>query len=256
MRLQVIAMTIARSISAIVLAAALSAANVSANTMFTEDFSDQTCGSNMMLGPAAGSPSVSYSNYDFTITGQGSRIYLGTNDTDYAKADFDFWATTIVPDTGRSGSSPFFGMGSTTPDGAYWDEPGSPRLTVMIQAGTGYYVTADDYVNAATAVSGSVAATYRLHMHWNATTKQASFEIDKDYNGTFSADYTTTLDGSNNAFTTSNAKLLIGGGDGVSFDNVVVTQTPEPGTIALLVNGLLGLLAYAWRKRRCVPSQS
>jgi hypothetical protein len=35
-------------------------------------------------------------------------------------------------------------------------------------------------------------------------------------------------------------------------DNVRVTSTPvpEPGTIALLATGLLGLLAYAWRKKK------
>ena len=36
------------------------------------------------------------------------------------------------------------------------------------------------------------------------------------------------------------------------FDNVRLTYSsvPEPGTIVLLVTGLLGLLAYAWRKRK------
>ena len=29
-----------------------------------------------------------------------------------------------------------------------------------------------------------------------------------------------------------------------------VTAVPEPGTFALLAAGLLGLLAYTWRKRR------
>lgn len=29
---------------------------------------------------------------------------------------------------------------------------------------------------------------------------------------------------------------------------------PEPSSVALLVTGLFGLLAYAWRKRKCVPS--
>jgi autotransporter-associated beta strand protein len=35
-----------------------------------------------------------------------------------------------------------------------------------------------------------------------------------------------------------------------SYHNLVITAAPEPGTIVLLATGLLGLLAYAWRKRR------
>ena len=41
-------------------------------------------------------------------------------------------------------------------------------------------------------------------------------------------------------------------GNGGQIDNVSVTATalvPEPGTIALLVTGLFGLMAFAWRKR-------
>lgn len=35
-----------------------------------------------------------------------------------------------------------------------------------------------------------------------------------------------------------------------TFSNFSLTTVPEPGAIVLLVTGLLGLLAYAWRKRR------
>lgn len=34
------------------------------------------------------------------------------------------------------------------------------------------------------------------------------------------------------------------------WDNLTVTQIPEPGTLALLAAGLVGLLCYAWRKRK------
>lgn len=33
-----------------------------------------------------------------------------------------------------------------------------------------------------------------------------------------------------------------------------VTPTPEPGTIILVATVLVGLMAYAWRRRKCVPS--
>jgi hypothetical protein len=38
------------------------------------------------------------------------------------------------------------------------------------------------------------------------------------------------------------------------FASVTLTAVPEPGTIVLLCSGLVGLLCYAWRKRKCVPS--
>ncbi len=34
------------------------------------------------------------------------------------------------------------------------------------------------------------------------------------------------------------------------FDDLSITQIPEPGTFALLTTGLIGLLCYAWRKRK------
>ena len=42
----------------------------------------------------------------------------------------------------------------------------------------------------------------------------------------------------------------------LTLDYVGATSTlaPEPSSLVLLSVGLLSLLAYAWRKRRCVPS--
>ena len=36
----------------------------------------------------------------------------------------------------------------------------------------------------------------------------------------------------------------------IAIDNVHLTATPEPGTLLLLATGLIGLVCYAWRKRK------
>lgn len=46
------------------------------------------------------------------------------------------------------------------------------------------------------------------------------------------------------------ATMLVGGGAAIFNGVQIVSQVPEPGTLFLLVTCLLGLLAYAWRKRR------
>jgi hypothetical protein len=49
--------------------------------------------------------------------------------------------------------------------------------------------------------------------------------------------------------------LAVSGAAEVCFDNVrldgaALGAVPEPGTLAILASGLLGLLCYAWRKRK------
>ena len=48
----------------------------------------------------------------------------------------------------------------------------------------------------------------------------------------------------NFAQTGANLQLFLGG------VTITATPTPEPSTAILLVIGLIGLLAYAWRRRR------
>ena len=51
----------------------------------------------------------------------------------------------------------------------------------------------------------------------------------------------------------TSSKLFFGVEEGSStawVDNFSVTGVPEPSTLGLLITGLLGLLAYAWRKRK------
>lgn len=36
----------------------------------------------------------------------------------------------------------------------------------------------------------------------------------------------------------------------ILYDNLAITPIPEPGTVMLMITGLIGLMAYAWRKRK------
>jgi hypothetical protein len=52
-----------------------------------------------------------------------------------------------------------------------------------------------------------------------------------------------------NATSVSRCYLSTSSG-GIAFDNLSITTVPEPSTLLLTATGLLGLLAYAWRKRK------
>ena len=60
----------------------------------------------------------------------------------------------------------------------------------------------------------------------------------------------------NNATAIDNNGDIVGYGTDSSsntyqaFEILNVAATPEPGTLTLLAAGLVGLLAYAWRKRK------
>jgi hypothetical protein len=88
------------------------------------------------------------------------------------------------------------------------------------QAYTGF--TGGWFTSGAGLVNGNIMATFIVPTGWNPTANPITFEgpIGFDYGGGH----------------TQNAELL--------------TTTPEPATLVLLVSGLVGLLAYAWRKRK------
>ncbi len=72
------------------------------------------------------------------------------------------------------------------------------------------------------------------------------------------ADYDTSLGSLNASFTRTFDILPIGalelrGLDGIEIEgrvHLLYNQIPEPSTLALLASGLVGLLCYAWRKRK------
>lgn len=226
-------------------------------TLFTEDFSGNTAGPNLTLGSAYGSPTTSFASSDFTITsGEGSRIYLGTNDADYNTIDFVFTATVTLPNNTSPWSLPFFGMGTPTARGDAYGEPTLNQYLLM-----GY--RADDKqfqernnagtngpISSAFAVEPLAGFTHKIRMEWNATTKTAIFTFDAFNDGILNgpSDFTFSRDATANGFTSTASQLFVGGGNGLTFDNVTVAPVvPEPGSVVLLG---LGLTAIGWRRRR------
>ena len=94
------------------------------------------------------------------------------------------------------------------------------------------------------------AALYNLSrssLNYSAVDAETLFDVYGDHSSRTTADgktwkYATGLSGPLGAVVNGNT-LILDSGDGV-------TLVPEPGAMALLATGLLGLLAYAWRKRK------
>ncbi|MBU4273351.1 MAG: PEP-CTERM sorting domain-containing protein [Planctomycetes bacterium] len=57
-------------------------------------------------------------------------------------------------------------------------------------------------------------------------------------------------DGSNQIVISAIATGTPGVLDIITFNGLQLVAVPEPSTVVLLVTGLIGLLCYAWRKRR------
>ena len=98
----------------------------------------------------------------------------------------------------------------------------------------------------------------------NASTSDSSWTTIGSYtnNGSTDADEG-DVDGArrhqfdlNSPVTATGLRILVpwaadlGGAKANTIDEIEVYGTPEPSTIVLLATGLIGLLAYAWRKRR------
>lgn len=228
---------------------------------FTEDFSDNSASPNMVLGTGFGSPTTSMVGA-FTITsGSGSRIYLGTNDTDYSLQDFSFEADVTVPNTSSPWSIAFLGMGNSTADSGFFGEPtgsGSNPNLVMVLRNDESVGSPPSFGNLQSRYNGVVGtpaftglgltagSTYGLRMEWSASSKTATYLFDATNNGVYTdpADKSYSSGAANNLFNATNSRLFLGGGEGLVFDNIVVV--PEPSAALLGGLGVLGLL----RRRR------
>ncbi len=194
----------------------------------SENFSGNSAGPNLSLGSGYGSPTATF-NGNFTVTSSSnSRIYLGTEKTDYSKADFIFEADVTVPNLNNAWSTPFMGMGKAvalTGSNFYGEPLTIPHILMAVRNDENQLEARDNSPSAVTnnfAVNnvGVTMGTHRIRMTWNATSKIATFAIDLGNNGSYDSSF--TIDGSNNGFDTTNSQLFLGGGNGVSFDNISV----------------------------------
>ena len=224
--------------------------------LFSEDFSDNSASPNMLLGAGFGSPTTTTTG-DFTITsGSNSRIYLGTNDTDYSTIDFSFEADVTVSSAifSNAWTMAFLGMGSPNADGGAFGEPLTGSNIMMVLRGDdgpgGNLKARDNDLGGGTNIYNNIgltAGTHGMRMDWNATTMQATYFFDVGNDGTYDDPALTfVVNGADNGFTASNSQLFVGGGNGLVFDNINVTAVPEPSLALLSGLGVLGLL----RRRR------
>ncbi len=98
-----------------------------------------------------------------------------------------------------------------------------------------------------------------IHPNANPAQTYVKFEIDGDAAGTvyntggwIQSNITVPVAASVDNFTLADPQFLAINGfsgkmDNVKFSNITI---PEPGTVMLLFTGLVGLLCYAWRKRK------
>lgn len=194
-------------------------------TSFVEDFGGGNIGSNLSLGSGYGAPTTDFSDA-FTVTsGNGSRIFLGTNDSDYSTVDFVFEADITITNP-SDWSIPFFGIGTPDASASALGEPilGSHVLAALRHSNRTIRSkdnTTNTASNTEATVPGGFLGTHRAKLVWDAATQQALFELDLNSNGFVESSF--TLDGSNNGFDHSNSHLIIGGGAGLSIDNISVS---------------------------------
>ena len=129
-----------------------------------------------------------------------------------------------------------------------------PEAVIYVQGTNGVKFFVDgDWRDTDSSVSLTAGTSYRLTVAKNGADYEGKLAT---LDGTTLKDFTyhssLETDVTGNAFIrASNFPYPLAAGT-PAFDNFSLTTTPvpEPGTLSLIVTGTLGLLCYAWRKRR------
>ncbi len=217
----------------------------SAATMFSENFDSGTIGSNLQQMDTDGTGLIVENG---SVRGQwGYRRYVATVDSGYNSGDWTFDIDIDAQHTGSGEGIAFIGFGSAGRDTGWYDVPTSDNTYVQLGEGGG-----GGAINfsspAGTEFNWSLLGGNGLkHVRVTKSGNNLTFEVDTDYTGIFTSDWSKTFDITSTwqSYNDTNSRLFFGTySTGTYFDNVSVV--PEPCTLALL--GIGGIVAMRRKK--------
>lgn len=129
--------------------------------------------------------------------------------------------------------------------------------STLTQTATGFTVGASYKVGFQDALLDfTTSSDLSVYLDYGLSTQQLLYSTNSVAQGTWTTVSTSEFTAQKSSYALSfasvdNSTRQLDGKCVLCIDNVSITQTatPEPGTIALCASGLVGLLAYAWRKR-------
>jgi len=239
------------SFGATTFSANLQSASANLNLADTDGFgSNGTTANGVTYGPTG---------VTFSGTGNDSRNYLRTADSDYGTGMFAASVTwnglgTIFVGYG-GGNVGTFGVPDWAVADSLWVELNGAADNGPIQGTNpaGRFSSSLGVFNG-NVVGGNAATPVRLQMVFNSSANTLQFFADNNYNGTFSADVQTaaldiTTVGGGTGFLTGpgDAQRFYFGGESGKFSDFSVVAVPEPSVPALL--GACGMIALLFRRR-------
>jgi hypothetical protein len=183
-------------------------------------------------------------NYWTSLTAdqQTAAAWTATGQAALAKAGVPFAAP-----SGNSTQFAFLQSDAKTPAWA---------TSTITQTATGFTVGASYNVGFQDALlEYSAASNLSVYLDYGLSTQKLLYSTSSVAQNTWTTVSTSEFTAAKSSYALSFVSVdggALGGASVVCLDNVGFTQTavPEPGSIALCAAGVIGLLAYAWRKRR------